>query len=347
MITIWYIFSAFMLLAFLVLEGFDIGAGMLQYIVGKTEEERRLVITAIGPLWSWHEVWLVGFGGTLLLAFPSALALSFAGFYLAMILLIWALILRGVSIEVSGGEADPMWRTAWHVCFVISNVVLAILIGAALGNVARGVPIGKDGKFALALFTHFSPHGNVGILDWYTVSIALLILVIFAGHGANGLAHRTEGSVHDRSRRLAGRLWIIGSAFLAITTAETWYVRRDFLSTIAQRPIGWLGILTVTTGVIGIVIGLCQKRTDQAFVGSTLLLAGIVISGATGIFPHILRSTLAPEYSLSAYNLAAASNGLAIALVWWPVAFVFAIGYFWFIYRHYSGKVKPTEDSPY
>src|SRR5262245_188613 len=122
MIATWYAILSLMLTMYVVLEGFDIGAGMLQYIVGKTEAERRIVIAAIGPLWSWHEVWLVGFGGTLLLAFPTVMAVSFSGFYLAFFLLLWSLVLRGISIEISGHIEDSLWRTAWHFCFVVSNV---------------------------------------------------------------------------------------------------------------------------------------------------------------------------------------------------------------------------------
>src|SRR5262245_28387915 len=199
MTGVWYSILSFMLTMFLVLEGFDIGAGMLQYVVGKTEAERRTVIAAIGPLWSWHEVWLVGFGGTLFLAFPAILAASFSGFYLALFLLLWTLVLRGVSIEASGHIEDPLWREGWHFCFVVSNVLLAVLIGAALGNVVRGVPLDARGTFALPFFTNFSPDGNVGILDWYTLSVSAFFLVTFAAHGANGLALKTEGAVHDRS----------------------------------------------------------------------------------------------------------------------------------------------------
>src|SRR6266704_5567399 len=171
MIAAWYSIVSLMLIIYVVLDGRNFGAGMLQWFVAKTPEERRQVIAAIGPLWSWHEVWLVGFGGTLMVAFPNILAASFAGFYLALFLLLWALVLRGVSIEVSGHIADPLWRTAWHFIFVGSNLLLAILIGAALGNVLRGVPLKVDGKFALAFFTNFNPRGNVGILDWFTVSV--------------------------------------------------------------------------------------------------------------------------------------------------------------------------------
>lgn len=345
MIEVWYSILTFMLVMFLVLEGFDIGAGMLQYVVGKTDAERRLVIAAIGPLWSWHEVWLVGFGGTLLLAFPKILAASFAGFYLALFLLLWCLILRGISIELSGHLADPLWRTGWHFIFVWSNVLLAILIGAALGNVLRGVPLGADGKFALAFFTNFSPQGSVGILDWYTVSVAVFMLATFAAHGASGLAQKTEGPVHDLSIQTAKRLWIIVLALLLIVTIETWSVRSELFSGMFHQPFGWLGLIFITGGIIAAFTGLHGKCESLATVGSSLFIAGLMIAGAAGVFPVMLYSTLDSQYSLSVCQVAAAGHGLAIALVWWPLAFVFAIGYFLFIYRHYSGKVKPAEDT--
>ena len=345
MIEIWYVILSFMLLMFVVLEGFDIGAGMLQYVVGKTEAERRTVIAAIGPLWSWHEVWLVGFGGTLLVAFPSIFAASFAGFYLAFILLLWGLILRGISIEFSGHIADPLWRTGWHYLFVASNVLLAILIGAALGNVLRGVPVGADGKFALAFFTNFSPRRDVGILDWYTVSVAVFMLVTFAAHGANGLAHRTEGPVHDRSVQMAGVLWKTVLALLIMITIETGLVRPELFSAMTRQPFGWLGLICVVAGILGVFFGLNGKLEAFALIGSSLFIAGLVIAGAAGVFPFMLHSTLSPEYSMSVYQNAAAGHGLAVALVWWPIALVLAVVYFLFIYRQYSGKVQLAQDT--
>jgi cytochrome d ubiquinol oxidase subunit II len=349
MIEIWYAILAFMLVMFVVLEGFDIGAGILQYVVGKTEAERRLVIAAIGPLWIWHEVWLVGFGGVLFLSFPTILAVSFAGFYLALFLLLWALLLRGVSIEVSGHLADPLWRTAWHVVFVASNVLLAILIGAALGNVVRGVPLGADGKFTLAFFTNFSPSGHVGILDWFTVSAAGFILVTFAAHGANALVLKTEGSVQDRSLRAARFLWNTVLAGLVVVTLEAWQVRPELFSAMTHKPMAWLGLAGIIGGWWAAFTGLQSKRELLAVAGSSAFIAGLMVAGSASVFPIMLRSTLAPEYSLSAFQNAAAGRGLIAALVWWPVSLIFAIGYFLFIYRHYSGKVKtPAEtQEPY
>ena len=345
MIEVWYAILSFMLVMFVVLEGFDIGAGLLQSVVGKTEQERRTVIAAIGPLWSWHEVWLVGFGGTLMLAFPKILAVSFAGFYLAFFLLLWSLILRGVSIEVSGHITDPMWRAAWHFVFVASNLLLAILIGAALGNVVRGVPLDASGQFALAFFTNFSPYGNVGILDWYTVSVAVFILAAFAAHGANGLVRRTEGAVRDRSLRIAGLLWKIVLGLLLVVTIETWLVRPGLYSGMPGQPFCWLGLLGVVGGIIAVFSGQRGNHETLALIGSSAFIAGLMIAGAASVFPVMLHSTLSPEDSLSAYQMAASAYGLTVGLVWWPVAFIFAIGYFLFIYRHYRGKVKPMEDT--
>lgn len=334
---------------FVVLEGFDIGAGMLQYVVGKTEAERRTVIAAIGPLWSWHEVWLIGFGGTFLLAFPAMMTAAFSGFYLALFILLWCLILRGISIEVSGHIADPLWRAGWHFCFVLSNVLLAVLIGAALGNVVRGVPLDAQGTFALPLFTNFRPDGSVGVLDWYTVSAAVFLLVTFAAHGAVGLALKTVGRVHDRSIETAKLLWRFVFGLLALITVETWQVRPGFFSAMVSQPFGWFGLLGTGFGGFSVLVGLNKRSERHALLGSACFISGLMVAGAAGIFPLMLRSTLAPEYSLSAYRSAADAHSLAIALVWWPIALSFSLGYFWFVYRNYSGKVRPTQDlqTPY
>ena len=245
MIEIWYAIVAFMLVMFVVLDGMDLGAGMLQPLVGKTEAERRLVIAAIGPLWSWHEVWLVSFGGTLFVAFPNILAVSFSGFYLALFLLLWGLVGRGISIEFGGHIKDPLWRTGWNFAFVGSNILLAILIGAALGNVVRGVPLDASGKFAMAFFTNFSPFGQVGILDWFTVSVAVFTLVTFAAHGANALVLKTEGPVRERSLRLGKLLWKAVVLLLVIVTIETWRVRPELFSGMKHQPFAWLGLVLV------------------------------------------------------------------------------------------------------
>lgn len=345
MIEIWYAIIVFMLVMFVVLDGLDIGAGLLQYLVGQTDGERRQVIAAIGPLWSWHEVWLIGFGGTLFAAFPNILATSFSGFYLALFLLLWALVGRGISIEVSGRLQDSLWRTGWDFVFVASNILLAILIGAALGNVMRGVPLDAAGKFSMAFFTNFSPYGKVGILDWYTVSCAIFTLAVFAAHGANALVLKTEGPVHDRSLRIGKFLWKVVVLLLIVVSIESWQVRPNLFSGMLHQPLAWVGLVFVFGGLIAVFTGLSNGRESKAVVGSCAFIAGLMIAGAAAIFPVLLYSTLAPENSLSAYQNAAAANSLTIALIWWPIALLLSVGYFLFIYKYYRSKVKLLEDT--
>src|SRR5882672_4784320 len=225
MIAIWYAVVSFMLIGYIVLDGRNFGAGMLQWLVARTPEERRQVIAAIGPLWTWHEVWLVAFGGTLLAVFPTLLASAFAGYYLELFLILWCLILRGISLEVGGHINDRMWQGFWDFVFVIANTLLAILFGAAAGNMARGVPLASDGTFSMAFFTDFTPRGYVGLLDWYTVSVALFAAVALAAHGATYLAFKTLGGVHDRSARYSKMLWPAVGALLLVISMESAVVR--------------------------------------------------------------------------------------------------------------------------
>src|SRR5271155_3488624 len=229
MITAWFGIASLMLIIYVVLDGRNFGAGMLHWLVARTSQERRQVIAALGPLWSWHEVWLVGFGGTTLAVFPRLLASAFAGYYLALFLILWCLILRGISLEVGGHINDRMWQGFWDFVFVVANTLLAILFGAAAGNLARGVPLAPDGTFSMAFFTDFSPWGHVGLLDWYTVSVALFGAVALAAHGATYLTLKTEGIVHDRSAGYARVLWAAAAPLLLVISVESGVVRPDLL----------------------------------------------------------------------------------------------------------------------
>jgi cytochrome d ubiquinol oxidase subunit II len=213
-----------------------------------------------------------------------------------------------------------------------------------LGNVLRGVPLNPDGKFALTFFTNFSPRGNVGILDWFTVSVALFMLITFAAHGATVLVLKTEGPVHERSLRIADTLWKIVLALLVIVTVESWWIRPEVFSGMLHQPFGWLGLVSVFGGIMAAFTGLRSKREFRAVIGSSAFVAGLMIAGAAGVFPIMLHSTLAPRDSLSAYQNAAASHGLAIALVWWPLALILSVAYVLFISRHYVGKIKLTDE---
>jgi cytochrome d ubiquinol oxidase subunit II len=345
MIATWYAVVSFMLIIYIVLDGRNFGAGMLHWFVARTPEERRQVIAAIGPLWSWHEVWLVGFGGMLVAIFPRLMASAFAGYYLALFLILWCLILRGISIEVGGHINDRLWQTYWDFIFVCSNFLLAILFGAAAGNVARGVPLNADGNFSMAFFTNFNVRGHVGLLDWYTVSIAILAAVILAAHGATYLTLKTEGSVHQRSEKLAKRLWIAAVPLSVVVLVESRIVRPDLPGRALSNPFWWLGLIVTAVSIIALISGLVGKREWRAFLGSNFLIFGSLATGAAAIFPVMLHSTLATENSLTAYSVACSPSTLRLAGLWWPVGFALAVLYFIFISRRYAGKVSVQRDT--
>ena len=345
MIATWYGIVSLMLITYVVLDGRNFGAGMLHWVVAKTPDERRQVVAAIGPLWSWHEVWLVGFGGTLVAVFPRLMATAFAGYYLALFLILWSLILRGISIEVGGHINDRLWQGFWDFVFVFANFLLAILFGAAAGNLARGVPLDAQGNFSMAFFTNFRPRGYVGLLDWYTVSIAIFATIILAAHGANYLTLKTEGAVHDRSAKLAKYLWIIIIPLFLIISIETFVVRPDLPGQAVTNPFCWLGLILISVSAISLASGLHAKKEKRSFIASNLLLVGLLVTGSAAIFPVMLHSTLAPENSLTAYAVASNRTALILASVWWPIGVALATIYFVFISHRYAGKVSAKRDN--
>ena len=342
MIELWFALLAFMLIMFSVLVGWDFGAGALHFIVAKTRAERRSVIAAIGPLWTWHEVWLVAAGGTFMVAFPKAMAVAFSGYYLALWLVLWAFMLRGVSLEVGAHSSDPLWQGFWDFAFAVANFALAIVFGAALGNVIRGVPLGAAGHFSLALFTDFGVRGDVGILDWYTLSVALETLLLLMAHGATYLASKATDPVQRESRALAPRLWIAGAAGFLVVTIQTWWVRPELFGNVLGRVLGWCALAAVAAGAAMLVAGIRARRDGVAFAGSCTFIAGVLATLAVGIFPVLLPSTLDPRYSITVYGAASSPRGLALALFWWPVALALAFVYVAFAARQFRGR-RPAE----
>jgi cytochrome d ubiquinol oxidase subunit II len=281
----------------------------------------------------------------LLAVFPKLLASAFAGYYLALFLILWCLILRGISLEVGGQINDRMWQGFWDFVFVVASTLLAILFGAAAGNLARGVPLASDGTFSMAFFTDFTTRGYVGLLDWYTLSVALFAAVVLAAHGAIYLTLKTQGAVHDRSARYSKVLWPAAVALLLVISMESAVVRPDLLEHATHNPFWWLGLLLICAAAVALISGLATQREMRAFIGSNLLVAGLLATGAAAIFPVVLHSTLAPENSLTAYDVAAGPKSLAYAAVWWPIGFALSAAYYVFISRRYAGKVSVRRDN--
>ncbi len=342
--AIWFALAATMLAIYVVMDGFDFGAGALHLSVAKDDRERRQVLAAIGPFWDGNEVWLLAAGGVLFLAFPKVLASSFSGFYLAIFLVLWVLLLRGIAIEFRSHLADRMWRSFWDTTLAGASILAPVLLGTALGNVLRGVPLDARGWFALPLFDSFSPTGGLGILDWYTVLAGVFALVAILHHGALFLAWRTDGAVQARSTRRAARLFPVLIALWVLATIATAYVSPEIFQGLAAHPLAWLATALFLGGLAVSFRARHRGKDLAAFVGSGAFLLGLLAATVASVYPTLLKSSLDPSASLTAHNAAASPHSLAVGLVWWPLGFVLAVFYTAVIFRVHRGKAQSAAD---
>jgi cytochrome bd ubiquinol oxidase subunit II len=344
MYELWFGIVAVMLTAYVVLDGYDLGAGALHLLVARTDQERRTVLAAVGPFWDANEVWLLASGGALFVAFPQALAAGLSGFYLAIFLVVWSLILRGVAIEFRSHLPDPLWRRFWDALFFLASGLLPVLFGAALGDLIRGVPLTAQGWFELTLFTSFLPRDPVGILDWYTVLAGVFALVALTGHGAAFLAWRTEGDVHERSRRFAIALFGGLAVLWPLTTFATYVVNPTLLAGLPGRPLAWLGLLLAVGGLVTALVASARRRPLAAFLGSCAFLAGMAVATAACLFPVLLRAIDGPVRDITAFNAGASVAGLRTALGWWVVGFPLVVVYFVVQFRLHRGKATAARE---
>ncbi len=340
--TVWFCLVSLMLAVYVVLDGFDLGAGILHLLVAKTAEERRAVIATIGPVWDGNEVWLLAAGGTLYLAFPVLYASSFSGFYLPLIIVLWLLVLRGTSIEFRNTLKSPVWTPFWDVVFNLSSLLLALFFGAALGNVVRGVPLDANHWFFEPLWTNFRVGAHTGILDWYTILVGLAAVAALALHGALWIALKTEGAIEQRAERLVRPLWVLVVLLTFAITAATLYLQPQVGMNLRSHP--W-GFLFPVIAVVGLVLEMYFLRRSRlrAFLASCAYLAGMLSSAAFGLYPDVLPARSEPALALTVENAQAAPHGLHVALVWWIIGMILATGYFTYTYRRFAGKVRSGE----
>jgi cytochrome d ubiquinol oxidase subunit II len=346
MIELWFGIVSIMLTLYVVLDGFDLGAGALHLLVARDDAERRQVLAAIGPFWDGNEVWLLATGGALFVAFPHVLAAGLSGFYFAIFLVLWCLILRGIAIEFRGHLADPLWRAFWDATLALASVLLAVFFGAALGNLLRGLPIDANGWFGLALFTHFGVRPPVGILDVYTVLVGLFALGTLMLHGATWLAWRTGGAVEARSRALAARLTVVVAVAWPLVTAATVAVDPPLFRAFATRPLAWLAIAIAVAGLIAVFVG-GRRHPALPFAGTSALIAGLLGATAASVFPIMLRAVPDPTLSITAYAAANDEAGLRAALGWWSLGFPIAIAWLVLLLRLHRGRVTVASGPGY
>jgi len=342
--TLWFAIVALMLAVYVVLDGFDFGTGIVYLLVARTDAERRTVLQAIEPVWDGNEVWLIAGGGLLFMAFPRVYAAGFSGFYLALMLVLWLLILRGVSLPLRSHLHNPLWRTFWDATFAGASLLLAIVFGAALGNLIRGVPLNAEGYFFAALWTDFLPGPAPGILDWYTVLMGLEGAAILAVHGAHYLAMKTEGSVRDRARHIAALgQWAVAALTLASLLAIP-LVQPGLRRNYDTHPLGY-GLLLLALGSLASLFYWRRLQRDgAAFLASSLLILGLLSSTAWGLYPNLLISTVHPAHNLTISNAAASHEGLQTALGWFIPGISLVVAYSICVYRCFRGKVVLSEE---
>ncbi len=342
--TIWFCLVAVMIALYVVLDGFDLGAGAIHLWVAKNDGERQQVIRSIGPVWDGNEVWLLAAGGTLYFAFPALYASSFSGFYLPLMIVLWLLILRGIAVEFREQLSTAVWLRFWDVVFAGASLLLAVFYGAALGNVVRGVPLNDHGYFFEALWTNFRLGPNAGILDWYTVIVGVAALVTLTLHGALWLAVKTEGPVHDRSASLARLAWWVLLVLTVVLTAITFKVQPEVPANLASHPWGYIFPALALLGLAGMLWFMGKRDDLKSFLASCAYIVGMLTSVVFGLYPLVLPASTNPAYSLTVDNAKAGDYGLRIGFVWWAIGMILVATYHFHVYRSFAGKVRIGEE---
>jgi cytochrome d ubiquinol oxidase subunit II len=344
--ALWFYLVALMIATYVVLDGFDLGAGVLHLFVARTDPERRTVLQSIGPVWDGNEVWLLAAGGALVLAFPRLYASAFSGFYLPLMMVLWLLILRAISIEFRSHLDSPVWRPFWDVTFSLASILLTVFLGAALGNVVRGVPLGEDGYFFTPLWTSFGIRGSeLGVLDWYTITVGAASFLALTYHGAMWVILKTDGAVRDRARSAARLTWPLLIFFVASVTILTFNIQPQVAVRFNGSPASYAFPLAALTGLFASRGFLGRGRELPAFLGSAAFLAGMLVSVVYGLYPMVLPAAGNPGASLTIYNAAGPPYSLWVALLWWVPGMILVATYTTFVYRKMAGKVVLDPDA--
>jgi cytochrome d ubiquinol oxidase subunit II len=335
MTELWFCVLVFTLGGYVVLGGTDLGVGMLSLLISRNDGERSLAMDSIRPVWKPNEVWLVAAGGTMFLAFPTALAASFSGFYLALTIVVWLLAFRGLGLELRHHLADGLWRQFWDVALAASSFLLALFLGTALGNVVRGVPLNEQGAFFEPLWTDFRVGPRTGIVDWYTVLAGLTAVIALAHHGALWLNARGRTPIRERAAILAVPLGITTIILFAVLDLGSFAARLDFQDALRSRPWGTVFPILTLGGLISALVLRRRGKPVRAYLASGIALFAALATAAVGIFPNILPAR-DPNHSLSIYDATVSSHGLATALWWWLPGILLVAGYFGVIHSRYS-----------
>jgi len=331
--TLWFWIVAVMFSIFAVLDGFDMGVGIIHLVVTRNDTERRMLLESIGPVWDGNEVWLIAGGGALFFAFPGAYASGFSGFYLPLIMVLWLLILRGIAIEFRNHIDSPVWIPFWDVTFSGASALLALFFGVALGNVIRGVPLDANDSFFLPLWTDFRISSGPGVLDWFTIALGLTSVVALALQGSLWVAMRTSGDLQRRARDLARLAWVVTLVLTIAVMIVVPFTLPHFSARYLTRPLGLILPIAALGALVGVRISNGAGSDQSAFLYSSGYILSMLAAAAFGHYPSLLPAIGGAQNGLTIYNASTTSYGLSIGLVWFIPGILLASGYFLFAYR--------------
>ena len=328
--TIWFLLVGILFTGYAILDGFDFGVGILHLFV-KKDEDRRILLNSIGPVWDGNEVWLVTGGGALFAAFPGAYATVFSGFYNAFMLLLAALIFRAVSIEFRSKEPGKAWRQGWDIAFSVGSFLAAFLIGVALGNITRGIPLDSQGDF-IGTF--------IGLLNPYSLLLGVTVVALFAMHGAIFLVMKTEGELQATIKGWVPRLIGIFLVLFLSFNVATFFECPDLVAVMMTRPHGFL-ILALDIAVALSIPRMIRKGAEfGAFLMSALTMVLLMAVLGISYFPHIVMSMPDPSNSLTIYNCASSQKTLGIMLIIAIIGIPIVLAYTVSIYWIFRGKTR-------
>lgn len=328
--TLWFILVAVLFTGFFFLEGFDYGVGMLLPFMARNDNERRVVINTIGPVWDGNEVWMITAGGALFASFPNVYATLFSGFYLALILMLVALILRGVAFEFRNKNESKVWRSLWDWAIFSGSLVPALLWGVTVGNLMHGFAIGQDMNYYGGLLPLLNPYALLG---------GLVFVSLFLMHGANFLTRKTTGVILERVQGMVFPAWIVATVLMVALVVWT-YFATDILS-------GLKGLLPAVLAAVSLLISgwlIRVNKTGWAFITGSLTIVFATVMVFAGLYPRILISSLDPAFNLTITNAASSPYTLKVmsivAAVFVPIVLLYQIWTYW-IFRK---RVEPTSD---
>ena len=331
--TLWYLLIGILFVGYVILDGFDLGVGILS-LFARDENERKQHFAAIGPVWDGNEVWLLTAGGALFAAFPVVYKTIFSGFYLAFMLLLAALIFRAVALEFSAQMESPTWKRFWQIAFGVGSFLPALLAGVAFGNILRGVPIDEAGRYTGTFLQLLNP---------FALLVGILGFVLILLHGALYLAIKTNDPLCERLQKIAWNTWLVFAILYGAIIGYTAYVTPNLWQGLAHARVFMVMPFAVVLAIMTVGFYIRKRRTLPAFLANALVIAGMIGLAGIGLYPNMAPSNIDPAYSLTIYNASSTPRTLGVMLVITLLALPLILAYTAFIYWVFRGKVRTTD----